>query len=62
MIKELCHGGFLLTMGQSWLLAESIRRTTVMSFAFVCMTSILKSLERTSVSPYLSVLTSNTFS
>ncbi|EMT62274.1 hypothetical protein NOF04DRAFT_1165005 [Fusarium oxysporum II5] len=30
---------------ESWLLAESIRRTTVMSFAFVCMTSILKSLE-----------------
>ncbi|KAF9772991.1 hypothetical protein IL306_009253 [Fusarium sp. DS 682] len=30
---------------ESWLLAESIRRTTVMSFAFVCMTSILKTLK-----------------
>ncbi|KAF4340233.1 C6 zinc finger domain protein [Fusarium beomiforme] len=30
---------------ESWLLAESIRRTTVISLAFVCVTSILKSLE-----------------
>ncbi|KAI1045642.1 hypothetical protein LB505_004811 [Fusarium chuoi] len=62
MIKELCHGGFLLTLRQSWLLAESIRRTTVMSFAFVCMTSILKSLERKSCSPYLYSHPSNTLS
>ncbi|KAJ4130697.1 hypothetical protein NW768_006235 [Fusarium equiseti] len=30
---------------EAWLLAESIRRTIVMAFAFVCVTSILKSNE-----------------
>ncbi|CEI64937.1 hypothetical protein FVEN_g3433 [Fusarium venenatum] len=30
---------------EAWLLAESIRRTIVMAFAFVCMVSILKSNE-----------------
>ncbi|KAF4446625.1 c6 zinc finger protein [Fusarium austroafricanum] len=30
---------------ESWLLAESVRRTVIMAFAFVCMTNILKSLE-----------------
>ncbi|KAF4963167.1 hypothetical protein FSARC_8793 [Fusarium sarcochroum] len=30
---------------ETWLLSESIRRTIVMSFAFVCMSCILKSLE-----------------
>ncbi|KAM0343334.1 hypothetical protein ACHAPU_008655 [Fusarium lateritium] len=32
---------------ESWLLAECIRRTIVMSFSFVCLSNILKSLERT---------------
>ncbi|KAH7257264.1 hypothetical protein BKA59DRAFT_101931 [Fusarium tricinctum] len=30
---------------ESWLLSESIRRTIVMAFAYVCMSSILKSLD-----------------
>jgi hypothetical protein len=36
----------LLILEQSWLLSESIRRTIVMAFAYVCMSSILKSLDR----------------
>jgi hypothetical protein len=33
----------ILKFAQAWLLAESTRRTIVIAFAFVCLTSILKS-------------------